>query len=347
MQTSGHLTFYVGTYTDEPSHSRGIAQIRLNPHTGELTRLEDFAPLRNPSYLTQSSQAVYSFSEVAQQEGAELVCIFDQQTHALPIAGDYPCHVATSPDAKYLAVANYGSGNVCVYALDQQGKPTHLVADLAANLAANEQDSTPERPITPHAHQVFFQSTEPRLVTVDLGCDAIRFYHHDEQGFSLQQDLPLPTGSGPRHLVFNRAEDTAYVVCELSETLVVITKTAEGWQVQHQADLLPQQAKGAAAGAIKLSADERFVYVSCRHQNAISCFAIQGSDVQWHSMQECGGRFPRDFSLSSCEQWLIVANQHSNNLVSFRRNPSDGRLQASGYQCHVDAPVCVLEQNSR
>lgn len=185
------------------------------------------------------------------------------------------------------------------------------------------------------------------MVTVDLGCDAIRFYHHDEQGFSLQQDLPLPTGSGPRHLVFNRAEDTAYVVCELSETLVVITKTAEGWQVQHQADLLPQQAKGAAAGAIKLSADERFVYVSCRHQNAISCFAIQDSDVQWHSMQECGGRFPRDFSLSSCEQWLIVANQHSNNLVSFRRNPSDGRLQASGYQCHVDAPVCVLEQNSR
>ncbi|WP_159651134.1 lactonase family protein [Vibrio atypicus] len=339
MQASGHLHFYVGTYTDSPSQSRGIVKVSLNQQTGELIRLDDVYPLRNPSYLTLTSQAIYSFSEVAQQEGAQLVCLQNQSAFSLPIAGDYPCHLDVSPDGNYLAVANYGSGNVSVYSLDNQGVPVSQVANLVEEGKGPNQN----RQQSPHAHQVVFQTTQPRLVSVDLGSDAVRFYDIVEGEFNRVQTVAIPAGSGPRHLVFNRAEDTAYVVCELSETLVVLSLLNGEWQVTQQVDLLPESEKGEAASAIKLSADERFIYVSCRHQNRLSCFDVSGPQVQWLRATSSGGQFPRDFTVSKCGEWLIAANQHSNDLTSFRRDPTTGSLEATGYRCSVDAPVCVVE----
>ncbi|RTZ18359.1 lactonase family protein [Vibrio aquaticus] len=341
MQASEHLLFYVGTYTDSPSQSQGIGQVSLNRNTGELTRREDVYPLRNPSYLTQTASMLYSFSEVEQQQGAQLVCLQGQSAFSLPIEGDYPCHLNVSADEKHLAVANYGSGNVSIYSLDSQGIATNLVADLFED----GQGPNKDRQLSPHAHQAVFLKQQPMLACVDLGSDAVRFYAMDQGEFTLSQTVSLTPGSGPRHLVFNHAEDTAYVVCELSETLVVLTQTENGWQLDQQLPLLPNSEVGEAAAAIKLSADERFVYVSCRHQNQISCFDVSGEKANWLFSSECGGAFPRDFTLSSCGEWLVVANQHSNNLASYQRNPNDGTLTPTGFECQIDSPVCLVEQH--
>ncbi|KIE22155.1 6-phosphogluconolactonase [Vibrio sinaloensis] len=340
MQASNHLLFYVGTYTDSPSESRGIGQVSLNQNSGELIRLEDVYPLRNPSYLTQTAHTLYSFSEVAQEDGAQLVCLKDKAAYSVPIEGDYPCHVDVSADGQYLAVANYGSGNVSIYSLDSQG----IANTLAANLFEDGQGPNKERQLSPHAHQAVFLKHQPTLATVDLGSDAVRFYTIEQDKFSLAQTVAFPPGSGPRHLVFNHVEETAYVVCELSETLVVLTQKESGWQIVQQLPLLLDSEVGQAASAIKLSADERFVYASCRHQNQISCFDVSGEKAKWLFSSECGGAFPRDFTLSSCGEWLVVANQHSNNLVSYQRNPNDGTLTPTGHKCQIDSPVCLVEQ---
>lgn len=341
MQVSGHLQFFVGTYTDSPSRSIGIAQVSLNQQTGELTRLDDFYPLRNPSYLCQTEYALYSVSEISQQEGAKLSCLREGLNHALSIEGDYPCHLDVSVDNRYLAVANYGSGDVIVYRLDSSiGVPEKRVATLYQEGKGPNLD----RQDSPHAHQVIFQRNDDVLVNVDLGSDAVHFYRFEQDAFSLQQSVKLPPGSGPRHLVLNKAEDTAYVVCELSETLVVLSKIDASWYLTAQLDLIPGSSKGEAAAAIKLSADEKFVYVSCRHQNAISCFDVSQKSVKWLGATDCGGAFPRDFVLSACNEWVVVANQHSNTLTSLRLNPHTGELESTGYHCHIDAPVCVVAQ---
>lgn len=341
MQVSGHLQFFVGTYTDSPSRSIGIAQVSLNQQTGELTRLDDFYPLRNPSYLCQTEYALYSVSETSQQEGAKLSCLREGLNHAISIEGDYPCHLDVSVDNRYLAVANYGSGDVIVYRLDSStGVPEKRVATLYQEGKGPNLD----RQDSPHAHQVIFQRNDDVLVNVDLGSDAVHFYRFEQDAFSLQQSVKLPAGSGPRHLVLNKAEDTAYVVCELSETLVVLSKIDASWHLTAQLDLIPGSSKGEAAAAIKLSADEKFVYVSCRHQNAISCFDVSQKSVKWLGATDCGGAFPRDFALSACNEWVVVANQHSNTLTSLRLNPHTGEMESTGHQCHVDAPVCVVAQ---
>ncbi len=90
MTVNTLLHFYVGTYTDAPSTSSGIAHISLDPHSGELRRLGDIVSIRNPSYLVSTEKGLYTFSETSRDEGAKLQFISSCSSSNLPIAGDYP-----------------------------------------------------------------------------------------------------------------------------------------------------------------------------------------------------------------------------------------------------------------
>ncbi len=343
MTAHRHLEFYIGTYTDSPSSSTGISSISLNTSTGEIHRLDDLIALRNPSYLTATAKGIYTFSEISKEEGASLTFIASDGNHQLPIEGDYPCHIDICPP--YLAVANYGTGNVNAYLVDDTGKPTSLIADLFVDGSGPNK----KRQESPHAHQVTFLKHSQQLAVVDLGADCIHLYGFQnnsgsENTFTLQQSIQMPAGSGPRHLVFNRDETLAYVVCELSEALVVLAKKQTSiWEFSYQCDLLTDEAKDEAAAAIRLSSDERFLYVSCRAQNKISLFDLTSEIPKLCNAYDCGGLFPRDFNLSADGHWLIVANQHSNNIVSFHRNIDTGELTPSGYQYSIGAPICLVE----
>ncbi len=78
MIVNGHLHFYVGTYTDSPSQSQGIACVSLDTATGALTLINELVPdavktIRNPSYLALKGEGLYTFNEVDRVAGAELI----------------------------------------------------------------------------------------------------------------------------------------------------------------------------------------------------------------------------------------------------------------------------------
>ncbi|MCZ8497880.1 beta-propeller fold lactonase family protein [Vibrio lentus] len=115
-----------------------------------------------------------------------------------------------------------------------------------------------------------------------------------------------------------------------------------------EADVLPNMEKGEAAAAIKLSPDEQFLYVSCRHQSGKSvAFRIDSVTqklifMDSYDVEIC--KFPRDFHITNDGQWLIAANQHSNNLnVIRKRNIEDGSPHLYRCSLAIDAPVCVTQ----
>lgn len=347
MTVNGHLHFYVGTYTDSPSQSQGIACVSLDIATGALTLTNELVPeavktVRNPSYLTLKGEGLYTFNEVERLEGAELIFAEKIDSYGLPIEGDYPCHIDIKEPL--IAVANYGSGNVSVYQLYEQGKPLKSIVELYVEGSG----PNAERQASPHAHQATFLNHSEQLAVVDLGTDSVHFYDYKKDGetvkFSLSHSVAMPPGSGPRHLVFDSDESVAYVVCELSETLAVLHKQRGQWNLTQQVKLLADEENKEAASAIRLSADERFVYVSCRAQNLISTFDITSNTPVQIAASDCGGAFPRDFVLSLDGQWMLVANQHSNNVASFHRNPETGVITPTGYSCDIGAPVCLVEK---
>jgi len=57
---------------------------------------------------------------------------------------------------------------------------------------------------------------------------------------------------------------------------------------------------------------------------------------------DCGGKIPRSFTLDPTERWVLVANQVSNNVSVFARNPETGVLAEKGKSVAVGTPMCIL-----
>ncbi|EAP91711.1 lactonase family protein [Vibrio splendidus] len=343
------LPLTLGCYTDTPSKSQGVYQTQLDLETGKLLPLELIAECHNPSFITATKSGIYTASEVEQKKLPKLIHIpnVDSQiaSNTGLISGDHPCHVAIDPHNKFAITSQYSSGTFDIFSLSINGN----VDKRLKTIKMVGSGPNKERQTSPHAHQCLFLQNSPQFVTVDLGTDRINFYCFDEEQEEFldepMQSIKAPAGNGTRHLIFNKAEDKAYVICELSETILILEKSLGIWNIADEVDALPNMEKGEAAAAIKLSPDEQFLYVSCRHQSRISSFCVdsEAQKLTFIDSYDTEGQFPRDFHITDDGQWLIAANQHSNNLTSFKRDIEDGSLIYTGCSLAIDAPVCVTQ----
>ncbi|PMG18989.1 lactonase family protein [Vibrio splendidus] len=344
------LPLTIGCYTDTPSKSQGVYQTQLDLETGKLLPLELIAECHNPSFITATKSGIYTATEVEQKKLPKLIHIpnVDSQiaSNTGLISGDHPCHIAIDPHNKFAITSQYSSGTFDIFSLSINGN----IDKRLKTIKMVSSGPNKERQTSPHAHQCLFLQNSPQFVTVDLGTDRINFYCFDEEQEEFldepMQSIKAPAGNGTRHLIFNKAEDKAYVICELSETILILEKSLGIWNIVDEVDALPNMEKGEAAAAIKLSPDEQFLYASCRHQSRISSFSVDSETqkLTFIDSYDVEGKFPRDFHITDNGQWLVAANQHSNNITSFKRNIEDGSLTYTGYSLDLDAPVCVTQQ---
>ena len=346
------LPLTIGCYTEDPNGSQGVYQTQLDLETGKLNTPQLIAKYINPSFVVSTKLGIYTASEIDQQSQPQLFHVSETDSNVPSnsgyILGDHPCHISIDPNHKFAITSQYSSGTFDIFSLGINGNIDKRIETLKMSGSGPNQD----RQTGPHAHQSLFLTHSPQFVTVDLGADHINFYCFDEEQEEFLkepvQSIQVPAGNGPRHMVLNKAEDKAYVICELSETILMLEKTVGRWHIVEEMDALPNAEKGEAAAAIKLSPDEQHLYVSCRHQSRISHFKLDPVNQKpvFVDSYRTEGSFPRDFHITDDGEWLIAANQHSNNLTSFKRNKLDGSLTYSGHSLEVGSPVCVTQQIS-
>lgn len=130
------------------------------------------------------------------------------------------------------------------------------------------------------------------------------------------------TGTGPRHGVISKDGEYLYLVSELSNELFVI-HTGD-WKIEASIPVLPNDEMHVRdTAAIRLSEDERYIYVSTRTKNVISVIELKDHKPELIQCVSTLGRHPRDFMI--VDKWLLVANRNSNEIISFEID-EDGTL---------------------
>lgn len=338
------ISLIVGQYTE--GVQAGFNQIMMDIKTGTLNTMQRVSNIDNPSYIAQSPLGFYVISEKSRKDNAALYFFDNTMTEQAitPLQGDYPCHVSLSDCHQFLGISHYGSGSFDVFDLTSTGHVRHQLASIH-NTGKGQH---PTRQQSPHGHQLMFIPRSNTLVTVDLGNDELNFYHYASNGITHQQKLSLPSGSGPRHLMFTQDGLFGFVLCELDEMLCVIEKKEQaGWQVINALQGFPEHECKEAAAAIKLSPDERYVYITGRGQSVISWFDITSRTTPiYQGYVPSNGAFPRDIVITQNGLYLITANQHSNNLAFFSLDKKTGQPKPMQETLALDNPVCVLIEES-
>ena len=117
-----------------------------------------------------------------------------------------------------------------------------------------------------------------------------------------------------------------------------------GRQVAEPCRVRPGEVGHAWCAAIRVSADDRFLYASNRVDDTIAVFAIadDGAALEPVEVVPAGGAWPRDIVLSPDGTLLFSANQHSDSITVFRVDGESGRLTPLGTPYSVKAPASVL-----
>jgi len=310
----------VGSYT--AGSSEGIYRLQFDSRTGQFQGKPVLAAKSaNPSWLTVSKDQKHLFvvneNGPGQQDPVGRVSSYriDPKNHQLTLVnqvqslGNEPTHSSVAADGRYLFVANYSvledpGGSLAVLPVDAEGKlsaPVQLSAHPASRV-------NPERQASNHVHSVVSSPDGKYVFVQDLGADKLFAYRYDPKANhelpltpADPAFVPLPPGSGPRHLLFSADGKHAWLTTEMSAQVAVFDYTDGKLSQTQLVDFAAGQPVSDKAGAaLHASSDGKFLYVSNRGTaNQIIVFGVDPATAHLTELQRRSveGDHPREFSL--------------------------------------------------
>ena len=337
MNTPPAWLAYVGCRTTRERHAqgRGIAVFGVDAK-GAWEQVQLLEGLRNPSWLCLHTTApvLYTvhgdFSELsalAIGDDGTLTLLGESSTH-----GRNPVHLALTPSARWLLVANYATGNVVSLRVASDGALGAVAAQVRL-------------PGDAHPHQVCFSPDGRFALVPDKGADKVFALQVNEDAGHLRiaGESPMAPGSGPRHMVFHPSLSLAYVVGELDRTVTVARYHAATGTLTPLAShcSVPEECSEGSAAGIVLSADARALHVSNRGHDSVASFpvAVDGSlgATAWTN----AGRTPRFISLLPAGGALVVARDDGHSLAVLESGTEFKDVAQTG------SPVCAVFRKAK
>lgn len=347
------ISFWLGTYTNSPEE--GFHLVQFLPDSAKFKVVLTESDINNPSFVLSNSTGdlIYAVQEEGGAEGGS-VCAFRYNSNANTIEklscqstiGSGPCYLTLSPDEKFLFAGNYGSGDLAVFPIAEDGNIGEAVQDITHTGSSVNKD----RQNSPHVHSLTFHPDGKKLFVADLGTDKVNIYDYTpDQAKPLSASTPsyfeVSPGAGPRHLTFNAAGDKIYMIHEMTSEVAVYDLNLETNKITEldRYRLTPDGFQGAMGAAeIRLSEDGRYLYASNRgDSNEIIVFKVDETSGTLSKIQtiSSGGKTPRNFAISPDGQYLFAGNQGSNTLIAYERNPETGIIKMLDAEYSIPKPV--------
>ncbi len=342
----------VGTY-DSPK-SEGIYVYKFNSNDGSVKEVSH-VKTPNPSFVVVSPDGrfVYAVHETAPQDGkgGDIAAFaFNKETATLTLinrqlsGGDHPCHVEVDKTGKWLFASNYTSGSLSVLPINTDGS-----LGAATTIQHTGSGKHPQRQKGPHTHGAIISSDNRQLFVTDLGIDKLMIYSFDaitgklttaEQPFI--QSVP---GAGPRLFTFHPNNKYAYLVEELSGTVVLFKYKKGKLEAKQRISTMPAGDTSFAGSAdIHVAPDGKFLYASNRGDaNSIAMYSIKkrNGKLTLIGHQSTLGKTPRNFSIDPTGKFLLCENQNSDEIVIFKKDLITGLLTDTGKRIAAGRPVCI------
>lgn len=317
------ITGYVGTYAS--SASLGVYRFKLDGETGALSAPSLFCEAPDAKYL--SLHGPHLAAPFA-RDGKAGLCLLDTRRPETPYIAECSCETRAAcyvaQYGKHIYTANYHEGTVLVY--ERAGRTLQRLRRIE---------------IAPQAgcHQVLLSGG--LLFVPCLELDSIRLFDI-RRDYAPAGQIAFPSGSGPRHAVFDENHSCLYVLGERSNTLYMFD-SAPPFALRETLPLLsPGASQGAESAALRRSGDGRFLYASTRGANLLSAVLRAPEGLRLVQQHPSGGDHPRDFVLTPDGRFLLVANRFSGNLCCFARDNVHGKIGALCGETTLPEAVAIV-----
>lgn len=216
--------FFIGTHASASENS--ILKCEADFGNETFKTLYTMREISDPTYLALSQDRIlYALGKTT--EGGAVYALKETDSvlsvlNTEPSGGIGPCHISSDPSGAFLLCANYSSGSVALYDLEEDGR-IHSMCDFRQYSGIGYDSG--DRQKGPHAHFAAFHKERDGVLVCDLGLDMVYVYELDRQEHKLRdtcRSIRLPNGSGPRHLASSdRHPGMLYVLTEMANRIFV------------------------------------------------------------------------------------------------------------------------------
>lgn len=349
---SNILHLYVGSYSQPMSFVNGrgvgIYTCYFDTQSGKLEKVAETAA-QNPSYLAvhPNRKFLYAVNEISEgnepTQDALSAYVLDRETgiprflNQQPARGSSPCHVGIEPSGRFAYIATYVGANLTVYPIREDGG-----LGEASDRIQHERTGR-----VAHAHSINPVPLGNFALACDLGLDRVFVYRLDlgSGKLILHREIELLTGSGPRHLAYHPNGRFVYVINELNGTISVLDWEPKAGTLAliQTVSTLPEGFSGRKWCAdIHVHPHGRFVYGSNRGDHSIVIYGVDemSGELSLLGFESTHGQTPRSFVIDPTGQWLLAANQDSDDVAVFRINSDDGQLDFL-WSLEIPTPVSL------
>ena len=309
----------------------------FDTETLEFTLLEK-VEAHNASYVIDEGKDVYAVSETGAGSGAYsfadtegVVMTADKRQ-----TGADPCYIMAY-DGKVLT-ADYSGGSVSVFPLENGA-----LADCIQRLEFHGNGPVAGRQESSHIHQLKQIPGTEWILATDLGADVIRVVRFEGETLVHVDDIPCPSGSGPRHMEFNGGK--LYCIAELSGDVLVydMCTSSEKPSFTLVQTIQADEVDAGGSADIHMHPNGKYLYTSHRLDNdGISVFAVAEDGTLEKTSYARTGRHPRNFFITPDGKLLMVTCMHD-NLIQVFRIAEDGTLSLTDAVLRFDSdqPSCI------
>jgi len=339
----------IGTYTNK-CDSKGIYVYDFDAKTGDSNFKKATESVINPSYLTVSddNNVVYAVNEDGAKStvssfkydhsGSKLVFLNKQKA-----GGEDPCYIIN--DDKNIITANYSSGNISVFGKNNDGS----ISGVKQLVQHYGNGTNVRRQKSPLAHMVYFSPDKKYVFATDLGNDKLYLYKYNAAATSeilkVKDTISVKAGGGPRHLTFSKDGKFVYLLQELDGAIVIYNYSDGVIKKISETTIISKDFEGTIGAAdIHISPDGKFLYATNRGTvNDISIFKIlKSGKLESIGRTSTLGKTPRNFAIDPNGNFLLIANQNSNDIVIFKRDKKTGNITDTGKKISLCSPVCLI-----
>jgi len=263
-----------------------------------------------------------------------------------PSEGGAPCFVSVDRSGRALLVANYAGGSVALLSIQMD----YALAPAASVVQhPREKDRTPSvrrRRMPTASFRIPPTASRSPQTSAPTACSFIVSIWTANRCATSKAGTRYRPGAGPRHIAFHPTLPLVFVANELDSTVAMLRfdSTRGTLSPQDTRSTVPAGWTGTNYPAdIHVASNGRTLYVSNRGHNSIAVFSVAESTgaLALDQVVSTEGDWPRNFSLDPSGRWLPVANQRSDSVVVFGRDPDNGRLTPTHQRIAIPSPVCL------
>lgn len=338
--------------------SEGIHTALFNEETGKLSESRKAAESNHSGFLAWSPkhQTLYATAALEDRKGGVAAYGAGEDGELtlkgiVSSEGSGACFVSVDASEQMVMVANYGSGSVAALKIGEDG-----ALEKSTSFHQHEGSSVNERRQEgPHAHSIYPGPDHKFAYAPDLGTDEVVIYRMDPARSVLEPAGAgkMPPGSGPRHMKFSKDGKRAYVLSELTLTVVVFERNPDtgGLAQIQEVSVLPdgQSGERMSCSEILVSKDGRFVYTANRDvagkgRDSLSVLSVDTlGELKRVQTVPAEVSIPRNIKLSPSGRWLLVAGQKKGGVPVFKV-ADDGCLSFSDHRMPLDGAMCIIFQ---